>query len=66
MTLDTATFQYTQYAEGNTYYYKGEWTPLTRDKLTAMLEDLSRQKNFSGWKLSDRTNELIGKIKETE
>jgi len=66
VTIVPATFQYTQYIEGSTYYYKGEWTPLTSDKLTAMLEDLSRKENFGSWKLSDRTNEFIAKIKQTE
>jgi hypothetical protein len=66
ITIVPATFQYTQHAEGNTYYYKGEWTPLTNEKLSAVLEDLSKKENFSSWKLSDRTNELVSKIQKSE
>ncbi len=41
----------------------GQWTQLTNDKLSTMLDDLSKDDNFSSWKLSDRTNEVINKIR---
>jgi hypothetical protein len=64
ITILQATFLYTQHGGGTEYYYTGEWTPLTNEKLLELYKAISQEENFKTWQLSEKTAELVEQIKK--